>query len=46
MGRAARKWAVEDFEQQTVLRMTVQFYEELIRRRAMSGSAKREAVTG
>lgn len=46
MGRAARSWAVEHFEQQTVLRMTVQFYEELIRRRAVSESAKREAVTG
>lgn len=46
MGEAARKWAVEHFEQQRVLRMTVQFYEELLRRRDQSARTKPEAVTG
>ncbi|WP_162601131.1 glycosyltransferase family 4 protein [Occallatibacter savannae] len=45
MGEAARKWAVEHFEQQRVLRMTVLFYEELLRGRNRSPSTKIEALT-
>lgn len=45
MGRAARKWAVEHFEQERVLRMTVQFYQELLRRRDQSARTNAEAVT-
>jgi glycosyltransferase involved in cell wall biosynthesis len=46
MSEAARKWAVKDFEQQRVLRMTVQFYEELLKRRGKSAARKTEAVIG
>jgi len=33
MAGAARKWAVEHFDEQHVLAMTVQFYQELLKRR-------------
>lgn len=46
MGEAARKWAVEHFEQQRVLRMTVQFYEELLKRSAKKLGTGAAAVTG
>lgn len=46
MSAAARKWAVKHFEQQQVLHMTVQFYEELLKRRGYAARRETEAVTG
>jgi len=46
MAKAARKWAIEHFGQQRVLRMTVQFYEELLMRKAHGTSSKTEPITG
>ena len=46
MSAAARKWAVKHFEQQQVLHMTVQFYEELLKRRGYAARRETEVVTG
>jgi glycosyltransferase involved in cell wall biosynthesis len=46
MAGAARKWAIEHYEQQRVLGMTVQFYEELLKRKRQGNGRRASAVTG
>jgi glycosyltransferase involved in cell wall biosynthesis len=46
MAGAARKWAIEHYEQQRVLGMTVQFYEELLKRKREGNRRRASAVMG
>jgi glycosyltransferase involved in cell wall biosynthesis len=46
MAVAARKWAVNYFDQGRVLGMTVRFYRRLLNSEASKASAQNEAVTG
>jgi len=46
MSEASRAWAVKHFEQQRVLQMTVQFYEELLKRSGYAARTRTEAITG